>query len=73
MNTTSRKPDSVSRVKITAARGPVGSHHLHDPDRERDLEMVEPIVNSIGNGPIGEDRREAAPAGLEQVPRRREH
>ena len=52
-----------------SARGPVGSHHLHDPDRERDLEMVEPIVDSIGNGPICEDGREAAPAGFEQVPR----
>ena len=51
------------------ARSPVGSHHLHDPDRERDLEMVEPIVDSIGNGPICEDGREAAPAGFEQVPR----
>ena len=23
---------------------PVGSHHLHHPDRERDLEMVEAVV-----------------------------
>ena len=52
-----------------AARGPVGSHHLHDSDRERDLEMVEAIVDSIGNGAIGEDGGEAAPAGFEQIPR----
>ena len=50
-----------------AARSQVGSHHLHHADRERDLEMVEPIVDAIGNGPIGEDGRKAAPAGFEQI------
>ena len=58
----------IEREDHPAGR-PVGSHHLHDPDRERDLEMVEPIVDSIGDGPIGEDGCKAAPAGLEQVPR----
>ncbi len=49
------------------ARSAVGSDHLHDSDRERDLEVIKSIVDSIGDGPIGEDRSEAVPAGFEQL------
>jgi hypothetical protein len=40
--------------------------HLLHGDRERDLVMIEPFVDSIGNGAVGEQRRETAPARIEQ-------
>ena len=55
------------------ARSAVGSDHLHDSDRERDLEMIEAVVDPIRDRPIGEDGSEAAPAGFEQIARRRGH
>ena len=50
-----------------AARGEIGADHLHHPDRERDLEVVEAVVDAIDDGAVGEDRGKAAPAGLEHV------
>jgi hypothetical protein len=50
-----------------AAGGAVGSDHLHHADRKGDLEMVEPIVDPIGNRAAGEDGGKAAPTGLEQI------
>ena len=50
-----------------AARGQVGAHHLHHADRQADLEMVEAVVDAIDDGAVGEQRGEAAPAGLEHV------
>ena len=67
MNTTSRKPDSVSKVNITPLDGEIGAHHLHHPDGERDLEVIEAVVDAIDDGAVGEQRGKAAPAGLEQV------
>ena len=49
-----------------AARGAVGAHHLHHADREADLEVIEAVVDPIGDRAVGEDRGEAAAAGLEQ-------
>ena len=41
--------------------------HLHHPDRQRHLEVVEAVVDAIDDGAVGEDRGKAAPAGLEQI------
>ncbi len=38
------------------ASGEVGSDHLHDPDREGDLEVVEVVVDPVGDRSIGEER-----------------
>ena len=67
MNTTSRKPDSVSRVNITPLLADVGAHHLHHADRQADLEMIEAVVDAVDDAAIGEQRGEAAAAGLEQI------
>ena len=56
-----------------AAGAMIGAHHLHHGDRERHLEMIEAVVDAVGNRAIGEDGGKAAPAGLEQVLRRRAH
>ncbi len=44
----------VEREDYAAGRC-VGPHHLHDADRQRHFEMVEPVVDPIGNGAVGED------------------
>ena len=49
------------------ARREIGAHHLHHPDRQGDLEMVEAVVDAIDDGAVGEDRRKAAPAGFDHV------
>ena len=49
-----------------AARGTVGPHHLHHADGEAHLEVVEAVVDPIGDRAVGENRGEAAAAGLEQ-------
>jgi hypothetical protein len=56
----------VERENDTA-RCEIGADHLHDTDRQRDFEVVEAIVDAVDDGPIGEDRREAAPASLDHV------
>ena len=66
MNTTSRKPDSVSSVKITPHRS-VGAHHLHHADGQPDLEVVEIVVDAVNDGAIGEQRSETEAARLEYV------
>jgi hypothetical protein len=48
-----------------AARSLVGAHHLHDTDRQRNLEVIEAIVDPVGNRTVGEQRREAAAANLD--------
>ena len=50
-----------------AAGGAVGPDHLHHADRKRDFEMVEPIIDAIRNGAVGENGGKAAPAGVEQI------
>ena len=50
-----------------AARREIGAHHLHHADRQRDLEMVEAVVDAVDDRAIGEERGEAAPAGFEQL------
>ena len=69
MKTTSRKPDSVSSVKITPLAASVGAHHLHHADRQRDLEMIEAVVDAVDDAAVGEQRGEATAARLEQVVR----
>ena len=50
-----------------AARSHIGAHHLHHADRQRDLEMVEAVVDAIDDAAVGEQRGEAESAGLEQI------
>src|SRR5579863_4237747 len=50
-----------------AARGKVRADHLHHPYRKRDFEMVEPVVETIDDCSISEDRGEAASTGLEHI------
>src|SRR4029079_5629437 len=50
-----------------AADGAVGAHHLHHAGRERDLEVVEALVNAIGNSPCREQRRETMTAGVKKL------
>ena len=49
-----------------ARRAEVGAHHALHADAERDLKMIEALVDAIGDGAVGEERGEAAPACLEQ-------
>jgi hypothetical protein len=49
-----------------AARGAVGPRHLHHADGEADLEVIEAVVDAIGDRAVGEDRGEAAAASVEQ-------
>ena len=53
--------------KDDAARGEIRADHLHDADRQRDLEMVEAVVDAIDDGPVGEDRGKAPPACLDHL------
>src|SRR6266700_8094751 len=50
-----------------ATRREIRADHLHDADRERDLEVVEAVVDAVDDGPVGEDRSEAAPASLDHL------
>ena len=50
-----------------AAGSNVRAHHLHHGDRKEDLEVIEPVVDAVGDRAVGENRGKAAPAGLEQV------
>ena len=52
-----------------AACGEIGADHLHDRDRQCDLEMIEAIVDAIGDRAIREQRGEAAPARIHQIAR----
>ena len=44
----------------------IGAHHQLHSDRECDLHVIETFRLPVADGPIGEQRREAAPAGSEQ-------
>ena len=72
---TARDEDHVakSRFGIEREDDPAGrevrADHLHHGDGEGDLEVIEAVVDAIGNRAIGEDRGEAAPAGFEQIVR----
>ena len=50
-----------------ARRGEVRAHHLHDADRQCHVEVVESLVNAVVDGTVGEEAREAAPAGVEEA------
>ena len=50
-----------------AAGGAIRAHHLHHAHRERDFEMVESVIDAIGDRAIGENGRKAAAAGFEQI------
>src|SRR5208337_185626 len=47
-----------------SARSQVGADHLHDPDREGDLEMVEILVDTVGDRTVGEQGGKTFTAGL---------
>ena len=49
-----------------AGAAPVARDHLLDRDRQEHAQMVEPVLDAIDDGAIGEDRGEAAPARGEQ-------
>ena len=66
MNTTSRKPDSVSSVNITPLAPRSARTIFMHADRERHLEVVEALVDAVGDGAVGEQRGVAAPHRVEQ-------
>ena len=43
----------------------VTADHAHYADRQQNLEMIKATVHAIRNGAVGENGREAAPAGIE--------
>ena len=46
--------------------GQIGAHHALHTDRKGDLEVIKTIELAVGDGPVGEQRRVATPAGLQQ-------
>ena len=56
----------MSIENITPGGGQVRAHHALHADRQGDLEVVEALVDAIGDRPVGEQRGEAALAGVEQ-------
>src|SRR6476646_11588445 len=61
------KPGLGIKRKDHAARGQVRTHHLHHANRERDLEVIETLVNPVMDSTVGEKARETAPAGIEEL------
>ena len=49
-----------------AGAAEVGAHHLLHADRQRDLQMIEALGLAVADRAVGEQRGEAAPAGVEQ-------
>ncbi|MBP1092614.1 hypothetical protein JOE50_003144 [Bradyrhizobium japonicum] len=49
------------------ARRQIGTDHFHHGDGERDLEMIEAVVDAIRDRAIGENGSKAAPASFEQI------
>ena len=45
----------------------IRADHLHHSDGEGDLEVIEAIVDAVGNRAIGKNGGKATPAGLEQI------
>ena len=69
MKTTSRNPDSVSSEKNTPEAARSDPDHLHDADRQRQLEMVEPSLDPVMDPrAVGEQAPVATTAGFEQRP-----
>ena len=68
-----RDEDDVAEARLGverehhAGRGEIGAHHLLHADRQRDLEVVEALVDAVEDRAIGEQAREAAPARVEQA------
>ncbi len=56
----------VEREDHAACRE-IGAHHLHDRNRQRDLEMIEAVVDAIAYRAIGKQRGEAAPARIHEI------
>ena len=50
-----------------AAGGEIRADHFHHGDGEGDFEVIEAVVDAVGNRAIGENRGKAAPAGFEQI------
>ena len=67
-NHVSKPGFGVERENHTAGRT-IRTNHLHDADRQRHLEMIEPVIDTIGYGPVGEQRSKAASASDHQVAR----
>ena len=67
------KPGFGIEREDDATGADIRTDHFHHGDGEGDLEVVETLVEAVGNRAIGEDRGKAAPAGLEQVFRRHAH
>ena len=69
-----RDKDHVAETRVGveredhAARGEVGADHLHHPDRERDLEVVEPVVDPVRDRAVREEGGVAPAAGLAEGP-----
>src|ERR1039457_1286151 len=54
-------------AKHDTARRQVRADHFHHPDGEGDLEVVEPLVDPVGDGPVGEKGGKAAAAGIQEL------
>ena len=52
--------------KDDAAGGAIGAHHLHHADRLIDLEVVDAMVNPVGDGAVHEQAGKALPDRVEQ-------
>ncbi len=50
-----------------AGAGEVRADHLHHADRQGDGEVVEALIDPVVDRTVGEQAREAAPAGVEQA------
>ena len=68
-----RHEDGVAKARLGVEgehhtrRGDVGAHHLHHADRQRDLEVVEALVDSVVDRAIGEKTCETTAARVEQA------
>ena len=68
-----RHEDGVAKARLGVdgehhtRRRDIGAHHLHHADRQRDLEVVEALVDSVMNGAISEQAGETTAARVEQA------
>ena len=58
-------PESAVRIQgeDDARRRALRDHHLLHRDGEQDAQMIESVLDAVHDGPVGEDRGEAVPAG----------
>ena len=49
-----------------ARAGEIGAHHLLHAHRQGHLRVIEAVMHPVDDGPVGEQRRVAAPHGVEQ-------